>query len=422
MQRTSSSLVRIAAAVSGNPQHRRALEQVCAQISAGLDAQAPDLAIVFASRHHLDNLERISEQIRGELKPGCLLGVTGESIIGGRMELERTPGISILAARMPGVSMHPCTGRDLFPFEESPEGLAKLGRGFGADSDLRAAIVFADPFSIPVGGLLPAMNRARAYGQVGAIVGGMASGGSSPGLNGLILDDRVYRAGLVGVSIRGPVRIDTVVSQGCRGIGNNWIITKARKNVILQLGGRPALQVVREMVEELPEDDKTLLEKGLFLGLVINEYKDRFGRDDFLIRNVVGVDEYHDAVAINAIVRTGQTVRFHLRDAKTADEDLGLLLDAQQLREPPLGAMLVSCNSRGSRLFQRPHHDAAMVTRAFSSAPAGEELARGGEPITAQPPSLPLAGFFSNGEIGPVASESYLHAHSACLTLFRSPK
>jgi small ligand-binding sensory domain FIST len=253
-------------------------------------------------------------------------------------------------------------------------------------------------------------------------VGGMASGGTSPGGNALILDDRVHRSGLVGVSLRGAVRVDTVVSQGCRSVGSTLIVTKARKNVVLGLGGRPALQVVRELVEELPEDDKKLLEKGLFLGIVINEYKDRFGRDDFLIRNVVGVDEHHDAVALNAMVRVGQTVRFHLRDAKTADEDLALLLDAQQLRDPPLGAMLVTCNSRGSRLFDSPHHDASMVTRAFSSTPAGEELARGGEPITAQAPSLPLAGFFANGEIGPVGAESYLHAHSACLTLFRAPK
>jgi small ligand-binding sensory domain FIST len=428
MQRTSSDLVRLAAGVSGNPDHERAIEQVCSQVSASLagssggSVQSPDLVVVFASRHHLDSLERISEQIRRDLKPGSLIGVTGESVLGGRTELERTPGISMLAAMMPGVSMHTYTGRDLFPNDETPDGLARLGRAMGADSDLRCSIIFADPFSIPMGGLLPAMARARAYGQVGALVGGMASGGSSPGGNGLLLDDRVYRAGLVGVSLRGAVRVDTVVSQGCRGVGQPMVVTKARKNIILQLGGRPALQVVREIVEELPEDDKKLLEKGLFIGIVINEYKDRFGRDDFLIRNVVGVDEHHDAVALNAMLRVGQTVRFHLRDAKTADEDLGLLLDAQQLREPPVGAMLVTCNSRGSRLFDNPHHDASMVARAFSSTPAGEELARGGEAITAQPPSLPLAGFFANGEIGPVGAESYLHAHSACLTLFRTPK
>jgi small ligand-binding sensory domain FIST len=238
MQRTSSSLVRLASGVSGNPDHGKALEQVCAQVAASLGGGAPDLAVVFASRHHLDQLEKIGEQVRRDLKPGSLIGVTGESVIGGKMELERTPGISMLAARMPGVSMHAYTGRDLFPSDESPDGLSRLGRAMGADSDLRASIVFADPFSIPMGGLLPAMARARAYGQVGTIVGGMASGGTSPGGNGLILDDRVYRAGLVGVSLRGPLRVDTVVSQGCRGVGIPMVVTKARKNILLGLGGK----------------------------------------------------------------------------------------------------------------------------------------------------------------------------------------
>jgi small ligand-binding sensory domain FIST len=224
------------------------------------------------------------------------------------------------------------------------------------------------------------------------------------------------------VSLRGPVRVDTVVSQGCRGFGPTIVITKARKNVILEMGGKRALDVVRECVEALPADDKPLLERGLFIGRVINEYKDRFGRDDFLIRNVLGVDENQGAVAINELVRVGQTIRFHVRDARTADEDLAMLLDAQQLREPPLGGVLITCNGRGSRLFDRPHHDAAAVVKAFSPGRGGEVLAKGGEEIDPEGPVLPLAGFFAAGEIGPVGDQSYLHGQTAVLALFRNEK
>jgi small ligand-binding sensory domain FIST len=216
--------------------------------------------------------------------------------------------------------------------------------------------------------------------------------------------------------------VDTVVSQGCRGFGPATVITKAKKNLIFELGGRPALHVVRELVEELPDAEKKLLERGLFVGRVVNEYKDRFGRDDFLIRNVLGVEESQNAIAVNELVRVGQTVRLHLRDARTADEDLAMLLDAQQLRDPPVGAMLITCNGRGTRLFESPHHDAAAIARAFAPTRAGEDLSKGGLPFDAEGPSIPLAGFFAAGEIGPVGEQSYIHGQSAVIALFRNAK
>jgi small ligand-binding sensory domain FIST len=275
--------------------------------------------------------------------------------------------------------------------------------------------------------LLPVLNRARAEGRIGTIVGGMASGGSKPGDHTLVLDGTMLRQGLVGVSLRGRVRVDTIVSQGCRGFGPSLVITKARKNVILELGGRRALDVVRECFEGLSDEDKAMLERAgrgqqLFIGRVINEYKDRFGRDDFLIRNVLGFDEAQGAIGVGEIVRVGQTIRFHLRDARTADEDLAMLLDAQQLREPPLGGMLITCNGRGTRLFDRPHHDAAAVVRAFAPGRAGELAAKIGEEIDPEGPMLPLAGYFAGGEIGPVGEQSYLHGQTAVVALFRNEK
>jgi small ligand-binding sensory domain FIST len=292
----------------------------------------------------------------------------------------------------------------------------------GADELLRGTFLFADPFSVPMMSLLPIVNRARAAGRIGTIVGGLASGATSPGGNALGLDGNVSRSGLVGVSLRGPVRVDAMVSQGCRGFGPTLVITKAKKNLIFELGGRRALDMVREAVEELPDEDKRLLERGLFIGRVVNEYKDRFGRDDFLIRNVLGVDENQGAIAVNELVRVGQTVRLHVRDPRTADEDLAMLLDAQQLRAPPLGGVLITCNGRGSRLFDRPHHDASAVVRAFAPGIGGEAKAKVGREIDPDVPVLPLAGFFAAGEIGPVGDQSYLHGQAAVLTLFRNEK
>jgi small ligand-binding sensory domain FIST len=399
-----------------------------------MGGEVPDLVQVFFSPHHTSAARAIQETIRLRLDPRCLLGVSSEGVIGGNTELEKAPGVSILAARLPGVALTPFSGEELLPADDSPEGLARLALATGAMSRQRAMLLYADPFSVPMVKLLPALNKAIHIGRPPSdrlpIVGGMASGARSPGGNALILNDRVMTSGLIGVSIAGNIRVDAVVSQGCRPFGPPSIVTRAKGNLIFELGGRPAPEVVREAIAELAEKAKSVLSEGLLVGLVINEYKDRFGRDDFLIRNVVGLDSTSGGIAVNDIVRVGQTIRFHHRDRDTASQDLAMLLDAQQLKDRPAGVLLITCNGRGARMFGSPHHDAAAVARAFSVPLPGEELAKGGIALDPAAPAasstfssaeshVPVAGFFAAGEIGPVSGESFLHGQTACIALFR---
>ena len=228
----------------------------------------------------------------------------------------------------------------------------------------------------------------------------MSSGASQPGHNALILDKELIRSGSVGVTISGPVQVDIIVSQGCRPIGKPIVVTKARGNVIQELGGRKALDIVQELAGGLDEQERGLLSGGLLVGTVINEYKARFGRGDFLVRNILGYDKEHGAIAVGDIPRVGQTIQFHVRDAETAHEDLQLLLDGQQLKDAPLGAMLITCNGRGSRLFE-------------------DEKIRDVPTIRDRLGEIPLAGFFAAGEIGPIGSESFLHGHTAALAILR---
>ena len=102
---------------------------------------------------------------------------------------------------------------------------------------------------------------------------------------------------------------------------------------------------------------------------------------------------------MGSFARTGQTVRFHVRDAQTADEDLRDLLSSSLSAGPtPAGALLFSCNGRGTRMFPEPHHDAGVI----------QELAG----------PVPLAGFFAQGELGPVGGENHLHGFTASVALF----
>lgn len=430
------SKLRVASGLSSHPQALAGAAQACEQVLAALEGESPDLAFVFFSAHHVGYAPEIAAIVRRELSPGTLLGVSTKAVIGGAVELERVPGVSILALRLPGARCTTFTADDLYPADDTEEGIARVRSAMGLTPDHHAAFFFADPFSVPLVRLIPVMNQAReslrgpgnahADGsrvQRGPLVGGMASAAKSPGGNALILNDRVMRSGGVGVSIAGPgVCVDTVLSQGCRPFGPAAVITKAKGNVILELGGRPTPETVRAAIDDLWERAKDLLKDGLLIGLVINEYKDRFGRDDFLIRNVLRLDASTGGIAVADVVRVGQTVRFHHRDAATASEDLGLLLDAQRLYDRPAGCLLITCNERGQKLFGTPHHDAAAVARAFAPLPAGEQLAKGGEALSpAEPGVIPLAGFFAAGEIGPVggAGRSFVHGHTVCAVLFR---
>ncbi|MBY0308630.1 MAG: FIST C-terminal domain-containing protein, partial [Phycisphaerales bacterium] len=214
-----------------------------------------------------------------------------------------------------------------------------------------------------------------------------------------MIDGRIATTGCVGVSLAGAVRADCVLSQGTRPIGPNLIVTSAQGQFVRSLGGRPALRVLEEIIESIDPEKRNALGGGLLLGRVVNEYKDHFGRADYLMRSVVGVMKEDQAIAVADRVRVGQTVRFHVRDAATAHEDLAMLLDAQALHETPAGALVFTCNGRGVRFFPSPHHDAQTIQQAFQQDQPAEIKAKAGTPITVRD-HLPLAGMFAAGEIG----------------------
>jgi small ligand-binding sensory domain FIST len=232
------------------------------------------------------------------------------------------------------------------------------------------------------------------------VIGGMASVIHQAGDCRLLLDAAVHDQGAVGVVLHGPVGLRSIVSQGCRPIGKPFVVTKAQDNFILELGGRPAVDQLRELWESLTPQEQRLVQQGLHVGRVINEYQSDFQRGDFLVRNVIGVDRNRGAVVITDRVRVGQTVQFHVRDAQTADEDLHALLqlDLHAHEKRPAGALLFSCNGRGSRLFEEANHDARAVRAA-----AGP---------------IPLAGFFAQGELGPVGGRNFIHGFTASVALF----
>lgn len=309
--------MRVGAGLSADPDVSLATANACTQAQASLGGERPSLVVVFYSLHHRDQGHRIASVIRRMLNPVHVIGCSAESVVGGGTELERTPGLSILAACMPGVTFTPFTEADLPPPDDANE--TAIAAAVGMTDQWRATLLLADPFSVPMIRLLPALNRAK--GSLGGVVvGGMASAGKAAGMNSLILDERLKRSGAVGISLSGPVRVDTVLSQGCRPFGPNLVVTRAKGNLIFELGGQSAIDAVQAAVNTLDAKQRKGLSDGLFMGVAINASKPRLGRDDFLIRNVMGVRPQEGAIAVGDIVPVGATIRLHARDATTARE------------------------------------------------------------------------------------------------------
>jgi small ligand-binding sensory domain FIST len=261
-------------------------------------------------------------------------------------------------------------------------------------------ILLADPFTTPVHDVLAVMADRYPNGKA---VGGLAGGGHGAGENRLIKNGEVFDGGMVGVQLSGPIAIRTVISQGCCPIGDRYVVTKAEQNMVYELGGESALQRLQEVFESLEGPQRREAHRALHIGIAIDEHRSRFDRGDFLVRNLVGADQKAGAIAIGDLVQEGQTVQFQLRDAKSASDDLHVLLaaDRSKHRNPPLAALLFSCCGRGEGLFGQAHHDSTVVQERMGH--------------------IPVAGFFAQGEIGPVGERNFLHGYTASVAIFSRP-
>jgi small ligand-binding sensory domain FIST len=385
-----------AAALSTNEDTATALDEVCGVAREHLGAAA-DLAMIFVSPHHRDQMELIARRACDTAGTTNLLGCTGESIVGGEREVEGQPAVALWLARSPGAVIVPFH----LDIERTPDGVSFTGWPANVSESQHSAdsalLMLADPFSFPADVLIERLNEDSPGLR---LIGGMASGGWGPEQNRLILGQKVLTTGAVAALVSGSVRVRSVVSQGCRPVGRPFVITKSDRNVILELAGQPAMTRLQEVYETLNDDEKALVRRGLHVGQAMSEYQDKFGRGDFLVRNVIGADPNSGAIALGDYVRTGQTVQFHIRDAQSADEDLRELLRDAKGDTGSRGALLFTCNGRGTRLFPEPDHDARVV----------QETTGG----------IPLAGFFAQGEMGPVGKKNFLHGFTASIALFES--
>ena len=366
-------------------------------LRAELDAPRVSMGLVFMAPRFFAQAAQVLELLRVHAQIPLLAGCSSTGLIAGGEEIEENPGLVLALYSFPGGGLTPCRFTPAQVDEASGPGFWSSANRIGPGQS-NGWLVFADPFNMDADAWLKGWNEA--YPGL-PILGGLASGEPAEQRTQLYLNGEVFDSGGVAVSFGQGVRIEAVISQGCTPIGETWTITKAEQNIIHQIGNRPAYQVLLDTFNQLPSEDQDKARGNLFIGLVVNEYLEEFHRGDFLVRNLIGADPKSGCIAVGAFPRAGQTLQFQRRDAAAATEDMLALLDRAEevYRGSTLyGGCLCSCNGRGQRLFGHPSHDAGLIQRKL------------------RPPGL--AGFFCNGEIGPVGERNFLHGYTASLALF----
>ncbi len=381
--------VSVAVGVSDELDPVEAFDLAAAQAAGDLDGDC-HLAIIFAGAPHLAHAKTILSTVHERLAPRSLIGCGAGGVLGAGRELETGPGAAVWALSAPQARI----ATHHFRAEPGDEGVRVSGLGDPAGLG-DTLVVLADPYTFSAEALLEALNAERPGMPV---LGGLASAATA-GSAALFRDGEVLDGGAVAASLDG-IDVIPCVSQGATPIGPEMTITAASGNLIRELASKPAIERLRDGIADLDPREQTLAAQGLMLGIVIDENQPAYERGDFLVRPILGADPDSGGLAVGERVRIGQTVRMHVRDGATADEDLRQALQAQSLAlgdEGAAGALLFTCNGRGTHMFDVPDHDATAIEDALG---------------------VPAAGFFCAGEIGPVGGRNFLHGFTATIAVF----
>jgi small ligand-binding sensory domain FIST len=372
------------------------LREWAEQLRRQLPAPQVSLGLVFMSPKFLPHAKLALEILRVHARIPLLAGCSSAGLIVGGHEVESAGGLALALYSLPGAELKGVHFTQA-QVEEAHGAYWHLETGV-EPKHTSGWLVFIDPFHLDSESWIRGWNEAYAPTPV---FGGLASGVFSDPNTQVYLNGDVFEDGGVAVSVGGAVKLAGVISQGCTPIGESWTLTRVEKNLIHHIANRPAYSVLAETFQKLTPDEQKKAQNNLLIGLVVNEYREDFHRGDFLVRNLIGGDPDSGVLAVGALPRAGQMMQFQRRDATAATEDMTELLTRarEQFGGATIyGGCLCCCNGRGQGLFGAPDHDAGLVQKHLGP--------------------LGLAGFFGNGEIGPVGGKNYLHGFTASLALF----
>lgn len=360
-----------------------AVEQALA--ASGDPPPGANLGFLYVSDRLGGSAGDMLDRLRNDTGVQEWVGSVGIGVLGSGVEYFDEPAVSVMLAALPAGEFQVFSGKLRPP---------TLGtRTTSGAEAAHFAIVHGDPETDDMPELIEDMSAKVASGY---LVGGLSSSRSTA----FQVANDVLQGGLSGVVLSSRIELATRLTQGCSPLRRGpaatpvrYEVTEGERNIIVALDGRPALDVLRAELEQEEGGDFRRAVQSIHVGLPVS------GSDtgDYLVRNLIGIDPKHKAIAIGAYVEPGMQVMFCRRDGASAREDLGRMLDsiAGQLDGPPKGGLYYACVGRGEHMFGRRSAELGIIRERLGD--------------------FPLAGFFCNGEI----SHDRLYGYTGVLTLFR---
>ena len=354
----------------------------CLSLSVQLGTKSHNGALGFLYAHHAfaDDMDRIIDQLRDSTGVTHWVGTLGLGVCSTNLEVYDQPSIAAMVTDIPGSAC-----RIIPSIEKDITEITALFQAWRQQTDARFAVVHGDPSNQHIAELIAGLAQAL---EEGYLVGGLTSSEHAQ----VQIADIATSGGLSGVLLASEVPIATGLSQGCTLIGQKHEITSCQRNILIELDGRPALEVMKEDIGEVLARDLKRIGGYIFTALPVP------GSDtgDYLVRNIIGIDPDQGLIGIGDLLSPGSSLQFAKRDAQTARDDLVEMVEklVKRLPGPAKGALYHSCLGRGRHLFGENSDELKLI---------GERLGDG-----------PLVGFYANGEI----SHSRLYGYTGVLTVF----
>ena len=376
----STKSQRFAAAICQNYDEPDELNQMYEAIYAQLNGHNPDLVVAFASSPKYTKFENVLPDIHQKLNPKCIVGCSAFGVIGYGQEFETGPGLSLLAATYDTNKMHPFVFSDKQACgkDATPESLAQAIGVEPEDYENGLMLILIDPLTVSTENALSMLDSVfPSVTKFGALV----SGGYEYGENRMFFGDELRHHGAVGLLIKQNIQADTIVSGSEAPVGPSMVITESTRNQIHRLDDRNPMEVLEEIFLNVDPLSQLRMKRTLVVGL---EASGTLIEPDYVMRNIMDMNQETGSMMIGDLVEEGQALQFHVRDSELASQrltqNLDNYVDYAQNRGENVDAMLCfNSIARGAKMFEEDNHDAKIIADRFGN--------------------IPIAGFFSNGEI-----------------------
>ena len=375
---------------------RRAIEHAAAQALSNAGISRADFAMMFFTADHAAHASELVTAFSQAAGTDCVVGSSGAGVLTGEGEIEGGPGVVVCVIASDTLIARP------FIFEPLRGNETNLGVSFGdflakSGEEKSLMILLPDSYQGNPQPLLAGMARRAGFHPV---IGAGSSENGTIGATYQLCGDKLATNSVAGAYLSGDFTLRVDITQGCQPITEPMAITKAERNLIYEINGRPALEIFARLLKGPLAEDVRRAVSVIFVGLPANRQENSVADGQYVVRNIIGIDAEKGVIGVADEVTQGDAVIFTMRDGQRAREDLGQMLrrqcEALGQKKPAFG-MYFNCCARGNSLYGIPGIDSAYIRQAL-----GE---------------VPLIGMFGGYELAPLGRANHLFAYTGVLAL-----